>query len=81
MCLGNFQLASAQVLLVPLQMRLDISKLLQQIVVLQDLDVLDVVVCLFVTFELLIGRAWVDSFKDAKLAEVLQAELQSSNRI
>lgn len=48
---------------------------------LQDLDILDVIVCLLVAFKLLVGRAWVDAFEDAKLAEVLQTELQGPDGI
>ena len=68
----DFELTTTQILLVPLEMSLDVSELLKQIVVLENLDVLHVEVSFVVALELLVRLAWVNSLQDAELSEVLQ---------
>ena len=81
MRLCGLDFSAAEVLLVLLQVGFDVSEFVEQLVVLQNLDVLDMEVSFVVTLELLVWVPWVDSFEDAQLAEVLQVELESANRI
>ena len=81
MVLGGFDLASAQVLLVFLEMCLDGTELVEKLVVLQNLDILHMEVSFVVTLEFLVGHARVDALEDAQFAEVSETDLKGANRI
>lgn len=63
------------------QMGLNGPELFKELVVLQNLEVLDVEIGFVVAFELLLGFAGVDTFKDAESAEVLQRNLHVADGI
>ena len=75
MCLSCFDLSAAQIFLMFFEMSFDGAEFFKQLVVLQNLEILNVEVSFVVTLESFVGLAWVDAFEDAKLAEVLQADL------
>ena len=75
------ELTSAQVLLVSLHVGFDLSELLQQLVVLQNLDVLHMVISLVVASELLFWLSRVDSLQDAQASEVVQTHLKRADGI
>jgi len=64
-----------------LQMGLDRAEFIQKLVVLQDLQILYMEVSFVVTLEALVWLPWVDALQDAKLAEVLQIDLQRADSI
>ena len=63
------------------EMSFDGAEFFKQLVVLQNLEILDVEVSFVVALESLVGLAWVDAFEDAKLAEVLKADLHGADSI
>ena len=63
------------------EMSFDGAEFFKQLVVLQNLEILDVEVSFVIALESLVGLAWVDAFEDAKLAEVLQADLHGADGI
>ena len=58
-----------------LQMGLDSAEFIQELVVLQNLQILHMEVCFGVTLEALVWLPRVDTFEDAKFAEILQIDL------
>lgn len=81
MILGAFEFSAAQVFFVLLQMGLHFTELVNELVVLQNLDVFDMEVGFVLAFEFFVWSSWVDTLQDAKLAEVRESELKSSNGI
>jgi hypothetical protein len=79
--LRTLELLLALQLLVFLQMGLDVPELGQQGIMLQDLQVLQVEVGLVAALQLLLRLPWVNTFQNAQAAEVLQGQLQTTNRI
>ena len=63
------------------QMGLDLPEPTQKLVVFKDFKVLNVVVGLVVTFELLFGLTWVNAFENAQLTEVLERKLHFPDRV
>ena len=64
MLLGKLLLPSAEQFLVLLEMCLNISELVEQLVVLKYFEVFNVIISLIVTFELLSWLSGVDSLED-----------------
>jgi hypothetical protein len=65
MIFGQLGFLSALKLLVLLQVRLDLSELGEKLVVLENLKVLNMVVGLIGTLELLLGFSGIDSLENA----------------
>jgi len=74
--LSSLDLFSAQILLVLLEVSLDLSELVEELVVLEDLQVLHVVVGLSGTFEFFLGLSGIHTLQDAEASEVLERQLQ-----
>ena len=81
MSLGSLNFSTAEIFLVLLDVSFDAAELLEQLVVLQNFKVLDMEVSLVITLEALVGLARVDTLENAELAEVLEADLHSTDGI
>jgi len=71
MFFSHLSLLASKQLLVFLDMSLDLSELVKQFIMHQDLQVLNMIVCLVGTFELLLGLARINTFQDAEASEIL----------
>ena len=81
MCFSCLDLSATEIFFMFLQMGLDRAEFIQKLVVLQDLQILYMEVSFIVTLEALVWLPWVDALQDAKLAEVLQIDLQRADSI
>ena len=64
MVLGDFVFLASKVLLVLFEVGLDVPEFAEQLVVLQNLEILNMVVRLVVSLELLFRLSWVDAFEN-----------------
>jgi len=71
MVFSKFDFATTQEFFMFLQVSLDVSELLKQLVVLENFQVFNVIVSLVIALELLLRLAWVNALQNAKLTEVL----------
>ena len=75
MLLGLLNFSATQIFLMFLQVGLDSAEFVQELIVLQDLQILHMKVCFGVTLEAFVRLPRIDSFEDAKFAEILQIDL------
>ena len=78
---SGLYLSAAQEFLVLLEVGLDFSELLEQMVVLQNLQVLHVEISLVVALDFLLWLARVHALQDAEAAEVLQRDLHVADGV
>ena len=79
--LGDLELSSAQPFFVFSEMSFYFSKLLNESVMLEQLNILDMEVGLGVSLELFLGLTGINSLQDADAPEVLKTQLQTPNSI
>lgn len=76
MVLCQLQFFLAQKFFVFLEMGFDVSELLEEFVMHEDLEVFDVIIGLRRSLKLLLGLARIDSLEDTESTEVFQRQLQ-----
>lgn len=77
MLLRLLELLAAKILLVPLEMRFNITEFVQKCVVFENFEILDVKVGLICAFVLLVGLTRVDTFENAEASKISERQLES----